>query len=434
MASGEITTAEACPGVIKTSPGGSDTVNRDTIGRAARLRYRVAKAPSLLSRITGDGKLVARGGYSRTYDVVFLSLGSTVATAFPFVRGDALPARTPNSLQVLRTIAAGPIAGDPDQQSRQRVPPDLRLPVGEQFALQLQRELKNDWALSVGYVGTKGTALFEPVDGNPIVPGAGRRVDPTRGRSTVRCNCGSSIFHSLQTSLEKRLSRNFSMAAHYTWSAFIDEASDGFAGASQNGDIGLAQDAFNRRADRSRSTFDRPHRFVANGVFELPFRGWKGAAGKILSGWQFSGFLTFQSGAPFAALDGGDPGNRLGGLASTVRANTITGLDLARMPVDQILQAGGAKLFRRVTAANPLGNLGRNVLRSDGIGNLDLGLIKNTKLDESRILQFRAEFYNTTNTRNFGISEGRVNSPNFLNQWGLDGGNRRIVGAIRVVF
>lgn len=104
------------------------------------------------------------------------------------------------------------------------------------------------------------------------------------------------------------------------------------------------------------------------------------------------------------------------------------------MPVDQILQAGGARLFRRVTAANPLGNLGRNVLRSDGIGNLDLGLIKNTKLDESRILQFRAEFYNTTNTRNFGISEGRVNSPNFLNQWGLDGGNRRIVGAIRVVF
>ena len=251
----------------------------------------------------------------------------------------------------------------------------------------------------------------------------------------MRCNCGSSIFHSLQTSLEKRLSRNYSMAAHYTWSTFIDEASDAFTGASQNGDIGIAQDPFNRRAERSRSTFDRPHRFVANGVFELPFlQTQAGAAGKILSGWQLSRFLTFQSGAPFAALDGADPGNRLGGLASTVRANVNTDLKLSRMSVEEIRQAGGARLFSRVTAANPLGNLGRNVLRSDGIANLDLGLFKNTRFRESQTLQFRAELYNATNTRNFGIPEGRVNSPNFLNQWGTDGGNRRILLALRYMF
>jgi hypothetical protein len=34
----------------------------------------------------------------------------------------------------------------------------------------------------------------------------------------------------------------------------------------------------------------------------------------------------------------------------------------------------------------------------------------------------------------FGIPEGRINSPNFLNQWGLDGGNRLIVPALRFVF
>src|SRR5262249_11507430 len=161
---------------------------------------------------------------------------------------------------------------------------------------------------------------------------------------------------------------------------------------------------------------DRPHRFVANGVFELPFRqAQEGFAGKILGGWQFSGFLTFQSGAPFAALTGSDPGNRLGGIAATVRANGNTGLHLTGMAVGQMLRAGGAGLFRRVTAAEGLGNLGRNILRSDGTGNLDLGLFKNTKLGESRILQLRAEFYDTTNSRNFGIPEGRVNSPNFLN-------------------
>jgi hypothetical protein len=42
--------------------------------------------------------------------------------------------------------------------------------------------------------------------------------------------------------------------------------------------------------------------------------------------------------------------------------------------------------------------------------------------------------YNSTNTRHFGIPEGRVNSSNFLNQWGTDGGNRRVVAALRYTF
>jgi len=132
-----------------------------------------------------------------------------------------------------------------------------------------------------------------------------------------------------------------------------------------------------------------------------------------------------------------DPGFRLSGLAPTVRANVNTNLDLAGMSVAEILQAGGAALFSRVTAADGFGNIGRNVLRSNGIKNVDFGLVKNTRISrigETARLQFRAEFYNLTNTRNFGIPEGRVSSANFLNQWGTDGGNRRIVAAIRFVF
>jgi hypothetical protein len=87
-----------------------------------------------------------------------------------------------------------------------------------------------------------------------------------------------------------------------------------------------------------------------------------------------------------------------------------------------------------VTVTNPLGNAGRNTLRSDGIGNLDLGLIRNTRLAEGQVLQLRAEFFNITNTRNFGIPEARINSANFLNQWGRDGGNRRIQLGVRYVF
>ena len=219
------------------------------------------------------------------------------------------------------------------------------------------------------------------------------------------------------------------MAAHYTWSAFIDSSSDG--NAPPGGDVG-AQDPFNRRAERARSAFDRPHRFVVNGVWELPSPG--GWAGRnLFGGWQVSRFLTMQSGAPFTAVDGADPGQRL----TTIRANEVPNVDLSRMSVSEILQAGGAALFPRVTAAQGLGALGRNVLHASGIKNVDFGLVKNTgmpRLGETARLQFRAEFYNLSNTRNFGIPNGQVSSNNFLNQWGTDGGNPRIVMALRLVF
>jgi hypothetical protein len=42
--------------------------------------------------------------------------------------------------------------------------------------------------------------------------------------------------------------------------------------------------------------------------------------------------------------------------------------------------------------------------------------------------------FNATNTRNFGIPEGRINNANFLNQWGTNGGSRTIWGALRFIF
>jgi hypothetical protein len=405
---------------------------RDTNNFAPRFgfNYRVKRFPGFLGRLTGDDRSVIRGGYARTYDFTPTNISSQIGTSFPFVKSSILTRGTPNSLATLRSLPAAPISGDPNLLfSRIVMAPDFRSPFAEQVALQFERQLSANVALTVGYVGTKGTGLFEIVDANPAVPGTGgqRRVDPTHNAISLRCNCGSSTYHSLQTSVEKRLSKHVAMAAHYTWSSFIDSSSDG--NVPVGGEINMAQDSFNRRAERGRSAFDRPHRFVANGVWELP-----SPAGKfgrtLLSGWQVSGFLTLQSGAPFEALDGADPGGRL----TMIRANVNTNLDLARMSVSQILQAGGASLFRRVTAAEGLGNIGRNVLRSSGIKNVDFGLVKNTRISESVRMQLRAEFYNLANTRNFGIPDNRVSSTNFLNQWGTDGGNRRIVMALRLVF
>ncbi len=399
---------------------------RDTNNWAPRFgfNYRLPKA------------LVVRGGYARTYDFAYIALPDNIVNTFPFVRTVRLAPRTPNSYEAIFRAVSAPIPENTNLLERSIAGADFRSPIAEQFALQLQKGLGVNWALSVGYVGTKGTALIQSVDGNPTVPGSsGRRVDPTRGLLRVLCNCASSIYHSLQASLEKRLSKDFSMAAHYTYGSFIDDASD-FRTPTPTGELPVAQDAFNRRADRARSSYDRPQRFTVNGVYELPFyKAQKGTTGRLLGGWQLSGFLTLQSGAPFAALNGSDPGFRMGGLFTTVRANLNTNLDLASMSVEDILLAGGGRLFSQVTPASPLGTLGRNILRSDGIGNLDLGLLKNTRVRESDNLQLRVEFYNTFNSRDFGLPDAsNIISPNFLYQWGTNGGNRRVVLGLRYTF
>ena len=50
-----------------------------------------------------------------------------------------------------------------------------------------------------------------------------------------------------------------------------------------------------------------------------------------------------------------------------------------------------------------MGNLGRNALTYPGIANMDVSLMKDTKLVGEKLgMQFRAEFFNLFNRPNFG--------------------------------
>ncbi len=421
---------------------------RDKNNWAPRLgfNYRFGKGPGMMSWLTGNGKLVLRGGYSRTYEVAFNNIALNIASSFPLVAAFNVPtvgAVTPNAFAQVEAIRGGavPAIANPNILVRTIVSKDFRSPYAEQISFQFQRELTGGWALSSGYVGTKGTALFQSIDGNPTLPtanGTARsvRVDSGRGVIRERCNCTASTYHSWQTSLEKRLSRNFLMAAHYTWSSFIDGASEIF-NPSVSGEIAFPQNPYDRHSERSRSTYDRPHRFTINGVWELPaFRGRKDAVGRILGGWQVNGFLTLQSGAPFGVLNGVDPGNVvLGNIVGTsIRPFLNTSLDLSSLGVREIQAAGGRSLFTAVTAANPVGNAGRNILRADGINRLDFGLVKNIRVREGHKVQIQANFYNATNTRDWGIPDGVFTSAAFLNEGVSEVPARKIQMGLRYQF
>jgi hypothetical protein len=409
-------------------------------------------ADSFLHFITGGDKLVLRGGYSRTHDYAYTNIALNIWSSFPFV---AAFNRT-GVANAFATYKSLPV--DPVFFTRTEVTPDFRSPQYDSFSLEVQRELTRDLVFRIGYVGSHGTGLFESIDGNPrrlfCVPAAATpaacNTDPTTGTIRLRANSGSSIYHSMQASMEKRLTRGFSAGVHFTWSSFIDSMSEIFN--NSNAEIALAQDPYNRALDRGRSSYDRPLRLAGNAVYEIPFfREQRGFVGHVLGGWQLNAFLNFQSGAPFSPLNGSDPSGTLGGLASAVgistRPNVISGLDLSRMSVEQLyalrgaIGASGNALYATLVCPDPtastcqrVGNAGRNSLRADGINNLDFGLLKNTRLSESQRLQLRADFYDATNTRDFGTPSSTVTDGNFLNQWATDGGNRRIVVSLRYIF
>ena len=403
--------------------------------------------------LTGGDKLVIRGGYTRTHDYAYTNIALNIWSSFPFVAAvSSFPTIQTQNLAG-QTLTVTPNAWttlqnppfNPDTVNRTIVDEEFHLPVYDSLSLEFQREFTRDLVLRVGYVGTKGTGLFESVDANPArigCTGASAangfcRTIANQGPTRLRTNSGMSIYHSLQTSLEKRLSGGVSAGLHYTYSTFIDTMSEIFN--VSRGEIAVAQDSYNRRNDRARSSFDRPHRISGNFVYELPFyRDQKGFTGRILGGWQLNSLFTLQSGSPFTPLNGSDPAATLASISSLVgnaiRPNINTTLDLSNMSVEEIVGAGGRSLFRTITAAQRVGDVGRNVLRSDGINNVDFGILKNTTIGENHRLQLRADFFNFTNSRDFGIPNSTVTSADFLNQWGTDGGNRRIIVGLRYVF
>jgi hypothetical protein len=266
------------------------------------------------------------GGCSRFIDIVFFALNRA-----PFPGRD--------------NTGTIPLINCSDSET---VDPNLRNPYVQNFSLSVQRELGANWLLDVGYVGSKGTRLFQRVDLNPfagwdlacipqVLMGFGdgvvgqcrnNRLDDSHGDISKTTNGASSTYHGLQVSLTKRMSRirglgDFTMNGAYSWSHMIDNASEIFGPGTRFLPIGnkvsdvlallldpLASAPFESitpfaqvynqttKAERANSAFDRRHRVSVSFLWE-PFP----TKGIALRGWQLNGVFTVQSGQPFSPLN-----------------------------------------------------------------------------------------------------------------------------------
>jgi hypothetical protein len=188
---------------------------------------------------------------------------------------------------------------------------------------------------------------------------------------------------------------------------------EGSGGNSSSGESRInIQNPRNLSADYGLSDFDHRHRFTFSPVYQLPFgRGRQHAnhtnalVDGAIGGWDLTGIVTLQSGAPFSVS-----------MSSNASANTGTFLRPNRVcngakPAGQRTLAAYYDITCFVAPAQyTFGNAGRNILIGPMYQTIDAGLHKDFHIEGELGMQFRAEFFNIANTANFSFPGNSIGS------------------------
>jgi len=380
-----------------------------------------------------DGKTSVRGAYAILADQPITNLVTGNAANPPFATTVALPANSTTQLfnatdpgHAVPGSTISPSSSDPDFDSAYI----------QSWNLNVQRELKQGLAVTVGYFGSKGTHLrlsrnlnqtFLNAALNPVRPFPVLSSSSPIGPGvpllniTFREGTGNSNYNALWVTGTKRMGKGLQFNASYTFSKSIDYNSQSSQGVT-------VQDSYNLRGDRGLSDFDVRHRFVISGLYELPFKG-----NQFKEGWQLSFIEQSQGGNPVTLLAGNV--GAIGANIPAANANSLTGLATLRPdttgPVSISPTAAttgiGVQWFPNLVCdPRPggscptgsvvtlpvqfingktiyhFGSMGRNVVIGPSFHNSDLSLIKRTKLSERQMIEFRWEVFDIFNHANFG--------------------------------
>jgi hypothetical protein len=347
---------------------------------------------------------------SNEFNVPFYYLGNI--TEFPF----SAPTHTLGS--VLPSLVM-PSPSAPTGNQRYIVPTDGNQ-YSQTWSFTVQRAITPALMFEVGYVGTSGNRLLTASDINAALPGA---TDPTTRQpygpalAEIRelSNSAHSIYHGLQSKVEKRFSSGLYFLGSYTWSKSIDDQSNGTDTAIASGQY--PQDPLNPSLDRGLSSFDRPQVLVGSVVWEIPFgRGpversrSRELVNDVLGGWQLSGILTAESGTPFSVLMSCADINAQG---DNCRPNRISSglLPSGQQSINEWFNTAAFV----IPSTPEYGNAGRNILRAPGLNDIDIAMSKSFPLGsvETRHLQIRSEFFNMLNHTNLGVPVNSIDSPAF---------------------
>jgi hypothetical protein len=421
---------------------GNDAAEQNTI--APRIGFSWQIFPSTIHMVLRGGY---GGYYSRPTGQAFYQ--SVFGAPFSVVRLNAGTANAqatfqkpfPQPFPTPETFPLFPAYSPTTTTTIYSVAPGFRPAMVQQYSLNVQAELHEDYLLEVAYVGTRGTHLVrqrslnqalsaspnQPVRGttentlanvSSRVPILGVPADSLQEMESE----GSSWYNGLEMSLTKRLSHGFQLLASYTFSKTLD--TDGADINSTSSGNALTLGNQNYPAQRwGRASFDRTHRFVFSTIWTLPGQ-FHGMLRSVLGNWSLAAIATVQSGSALTIAET-NPTNVFG--ISEDRAQ-LTGMCSKNQlvkggPVESKLNGYfDASCFtsQPVVGADGVGtafgNSTTGIVDGPGQANLDLAFSKSVVPDwghgKSNV-QFRAEFYNALNHPQFGNPDDNFASPTF---------------------
>ncbi|MBV8829858.1 MAG: hypothetical protein JO108_11595 [Acidobacteriaceae bacterium] len=285
-----------------------------------------------------------------------------------------------------------------------------------EWSFAAQRQLTKSTSLDVAYLGNKTSHLNQNWNINDPVPGPGqiqaRRPYPQWGPITYPVFAENANYNALQVKYESRNWHGLNTLVSYAWSKCID------SGSLQGGTTLLLL-----QQNRGPCDYDLPQTFTGSFDYQLPFGRGKaflgnahGFVNQLVGGWEATGILTMRSGIPFTPTINGDIANTgvTGQRPQVIGSPTYVGSPscwfyVAANSACTSQDPAGVSAFA-VPATYTYGDGGRNILRANGIKQLDFSLLKNFPIDEIRQLQLRAEVFNILNHPTFAAPSAAINS------------------------
>jgi hypothetical protein len=366
----------------------------------------------------------------------------------PIMIGMQAPALYPTSSWLTNPQVTGLYAKDKN----------LRSSYLEQYNLSLQRTFGTN-SITLAYVGDIGQALLrqtnadEPmpvactgndpmtglpynandpcasptyVYGAPSAPGAGpipAVVNTQTGYATGithTYNGASEHYDALQVVFNRQVAKGLAAGANYVWAHALTNATFG----RSNITAGLLRT--DPHYDYGNADLDIRQRVTFHTSYFLPFgASSNGVTAVLVKGWQANLLGYYQTGMPFTVVS----------QAQTVQGGRATGMAYINLPPSsntgastdrpnstgktKLSNAGVAEWFNTSAftpqAIGTAGNEGVNQIVGPRDRRLDFSMMKDTVLRENMRLEFRAEFFNITNTENFNPPNATITGWNSNN-------------------
>ena len=328
---------------------------------------------------------------------------------------------------------------------------NYKVPTVYEWNLTVERQLPSNILFRAGYVGSRSLHLLETQYYNPATPagiagcpnstsspgkagtglanctvflGSGGKFKTNTFSSTVQADITdiNASYHSLQTSVEKRMSHGLTVLANYTYSKSLDDLP--FGEGVSGFDTGYSTLPFNapgrHQMDYGPSGFDHTHVFTGSYVWHSPrVKSSSTLLRYLLGDYEIGGIVSAASGRPITVLQGTeisgtgigqDRGTFISGV-SPYSANSCAGVTATCV---SWLNAAAFQPTKVTTACTPpatscnnpaifgtFGNVGKNVLRLPKTSNWDVQLSKYFNFTEHWKLQLRGEYFNVLNHPNF---------------------------------